>query len=81
MARRVLGKSDHFTLLMRTNYAKALCEDGSAPLDDLREAVTTFEATQRIARRVLGSAHPVPAAIEHHLRYARAALARASLAT
>ena len=48
--------------------------DASATLDDLREAVTTLEETERIARRVLGSAHPFVANIEVALRQVRAAL-------
>ena len=48
--------------------------DDGATLDDLREAVTTLEDAERIARRVLGRAHPTTARIEDHLRYARAAL-------
>ena len=46
----------------------------AATLDDLREAVTTLEDTERIARRVLGGAHPVTKGIEHNLPNARAAL-------
>ena len=48
--------------------------DSSATLDDLREAVTTLEDTERTARRVLGGAHPVTSRIETALRNARAAL-------
>ena len=43
-------------------------------LDDLREAVTTLEETDRIGRRVFGGSHPHTAEIEKELRYARAAL-------
>ena len=43
-------------------------------LDDLREAVTTLEDTERIARRVLGGAHPITVQIERDLRKARATL-------
>ena len=46
----------------------------SAMLDDLREAVTTLEETERIVRRVFGATHPLTARIEDHLRNARAAL-------
>ena len=46
-----------------------------ATLDDLREAVTTFEEIERTARRVLGSAHPITVDIELSLQEARAALA------
>ena len=42
--------------------------------DDLREAVTTLEDTERIARRVLGGAHPTTTGIERDLRKSRAAL-------
>ena len=74
VARRTLGNSDHLTLQMKSNYAIALCKDDGATLDDLREAVTTLEETERTARRVLGSAHPVTMGIEHHLRKSRATL-------
>ena len=53
----------------------ALCGDPNATPDDLREAVATLEDTKRIARRVLGGAHPTTTGIEDHLRDARAALA------
>ena len=55
-------------------YAAALCNDTDATLDDLREAVTTFEETARIARRVLGSAHPIVVDIEGKVRRSREAL-------
>ena len=55
-------------------YAEALYLDTSATLDDLREAVTTLEETERTARRVMGGAHPVTKSVEIHLRGARAAL-------
>ena len=42
--------------------------------DDLREAVTTLEDTERIARRVLGGAHPTTTGIERDLRKSRAVL-------
>ncbi len=59
---------------MRGCYAEALYRDPDATLDDLREAVSTLEETERIARRVFGSAHPLTTAIENHLQNARAAL-------
>ena len=74
MARRVLGENDLLTLKMRKIYARALYEDASATLDDLREAVTTIEDAVRIAQRVLGGQHPTTEAIEDELRDARAAL-------
>ena len=54
-------------------YARALHDNPSATLDDLREAVSTLEDTTRIARRVLGGAHPLTTAIVSDLRHARAA--------
>ena len=74
LARRVLGESDRLTLKMWEIYAIALFSDPCATLDDLREAVTTLEDTERIARRVLGGAHPNTTGIEEALREARAAL-------
>ena len=59
---------------MRKVYAKALFLDTDATLDDLREAVTTLEKTERTARRVLGGAHPIAEGIESALQNARAAL-------
>ena len=48
--------------------------DAGATLDHIREAVTTLEDTDRIARRVLGGAHPTTVGIERDLRKSRAAL-------
>ena len=55
------------------SHAMALYKDASATLDDLREAVTTLEETERTARRVLGGAHPYTTGIEYTLHYVRAA--------
>ena len=74
VARLVLGESNEFTLKMRNNYAEALYEDASATLDDLREAVTTLEEVEPIARRVLGGAHPTAVGLEQNLQQARATL-------
>ena len=74
VARRVLGEGDITTLRMMWTSARALYKDPAATLDDLREAVTMLEETERIARRVLGGAHPLTSAIEDNLRDARAAL-------
>ena len=60
---------------MRALYAKALYKDTSATVDDLREAVATLEEIERIARRVLGGAHPTTAGIEVSQENSRAALA------
>ena len=73
VARRALG-SHELILRMRCNYAAALHNDEGATLDDLREAVTTLEDTERIARRVLGGANPTVGSIEEGLRNARAKL-------
>ena len=53
--------------------------DNVATLDDLRESVEMLEDLERIARRVLGGAHPTTAGIERVLRNARAALRARSL--
>ena len=74
VTRRVLGEIHELTLKMRSIYAQALCMDTSATVDDLNEAVTTLEDVERIARRVLGSAHPLTKRIVSPLRNARAAL-------
>ena len=55
--------------------SQVICEVDGATLDDLRKAVTTLEDAERIARRVLGGAHPDTVGIENDLRHARAALA------
>jgi len=59
---------------MRRAFAMVLYRDDGATLDDFREAVTTLEETERIARRVLGGAHPTTTGIERELRNVRAAL-------
>ena len=64
----------HLTLKMRSIYAVALWRDDGATLDDLREAVSTLEETTRIARRVLGGAHPITTGIGGDLQNARAVL-------
>ena len=74
VARRVLGESNDLTIRMRWTSAEALYRDRDATLDDLREAVTILEETERTARRVLGGAHPLTKGIENELRAARAAL-------
>ena len=56
----------------RVHYA--LHSDYGATLDDLHEAVTIFEDTTRVARRVLGLAHPITEWIEDGLRDAQGAL-------
>ena len=42
-----------------------------ASLDDLREAATTLEETEMIARRVLGGAHPLVVKVDQYLGEAR----------
>ena len=75
VARRLLGEGDRITLTMRKIFADALYRDDDATPDDLREAVTTLEDAARIARRVLGGAHPLTMAIAYDLQKARAARA------
>ena len=74
-ARHVFGENNEFTLKMRKIFADSLYNDDDATLDDLREAVSTLEDSERIARRVLGGAHPLTVDIEGELQRARAALA------
>ena len=59
---------------MRWTYAAALYNNTGATLDDLREAATTLEDPERIARRVLGGAHPLTVGIGEALRAVRAGL-------
>ena len=61
---------------MRSIHAKVLYQDPAATHDDLREAVTTLEEVEPIARRVLGGAHPLAVGIEETLQTARATLRR-----
>ena len=51
-----------------------LYDDPGATLDDMREAVTTLEELERIARRVFGGAHPTTKGPGITLRDAQAAL-------
>ena len=74
VALRTLGDGHELSLRLRWTYAAALYADPSATLDDLREAVTTLEDTERTARRVLGGSHPTTEGLEVCLRDGRAAL-------
>ena len=74
VARRVLGDDAEIALRMRAYYASSLYEDPGATLDDLRDAVTTLEDTERTARRILGGAHPNVGSMEESLQQARATL-------
>ena len=74
VTRRVFGDSHEITLKMRLMDGVALFNADGAALDDKREAVTTLEDAGRIARRVLGGAHPLTKAIETSLRRGRAVL-------
>jgi len=74
VARRVLGENDILTLKMRWAYAHTLYYGEGATVDDVREATTTLEETERVARRVFGGAYPLTVQIESYLRKARAAL-------
>ena len=73
VALRVLGQENYLTLQMRWNHARTLSRTTAArAFDDIREAVTTLEETERAARRLLGGAHPTVSGIERNLRNARA---------
>ena len=74
MAQRVLGENHEETLKLRWDYARSLCMDDGATLDDLREAVTTFEDATRIGRRVLCAAHPTALGLGSCLEKSRAML-------
>ena len=71
VARRVLGDCNDTALTTRWIYARALYNDDGATLDDLREAVDTYEDTERTARRVFGGAHPFTGELAEFLREAR----------
>ena len=75
VARRILGERVEITINIRSLYAQALCRDANSTLDDLREALETFEDTERTARRVFGDTHPLTEGIEGDLGRLRAALA------
>ena len=74
VARRALGECNEATLGITINYARALYKDQVATLDDLREAVTAVEETERTARQVLGSKHPLTLQFEGDLQESRKAL-------
>ena len=59
---------------MRFHYGSMLYEGDGATLDDLREAVTTLEDAEPIARRALGRVHPIARGLEIVLRRALEAL-------
>ena len=74
VARRIHGESNILTLRLRFSYALALCGDNGRTIDDVREAVKTLAETERIARRVLGCAHPSAVEIGRALGLSREAL-------
>ena len=53
-------------------HIKEYAYDGT--LDDIREAMTTLEDAERIARRVFGGAHPTVEAMYADLEWLRAEL-------
>ena len=73
-ARRIFGENGIDTLKMRVVYAQLLYKDDGGTLDDLREAVETYEDTERTAWRVLGASHPMTVQIGLELEDSRAAL-------
>ena len=74
VAQNILGEDHALTLMMKQKCAQSLYRDDGATLDDLREAVTTLVEIGRIARRVLGGAHPGTEGIEGDVERSRAAL-------
>ena len=74
VARRVFAENNRLTLGMQQIYAKTLYTDPDATLSDLREAVTTLEDTERIARRVFGSSNQFVVLIGQSREEASAAL-------
>ena len=74
VARRVCGEHNIIAIRMRMNYGQVLYFNNGATLDDLREAVTTFEDVERVARRVLGGQHPFTRSSEKSVRVSRATL-------
>ncbi len=74
VARRNFGDSSDLTLQLRANYAAALYMDDGATLDDIREAMSTLEEIERIARRVFGGRHPTAVRMVRSLQKARAVL-------
>ena len=74
VARRILGDTHEYVLRTRSLHAEAFYMDAGATLNDLREAVTTLEDTERIARRVMCGAHPLKGIIEDCLHNSRAVL-------
>ena len=73
VAQRVLGENNELMLKMRWSFAEVLCRADGATLGDTREAVAMLEDAGRIARRVLGGAHPITVGLERALRLAQAA--------
>ena len=74
VTRRVLGDNNSLMFQMRMAYAQSLYMDADATLDDLSEAVTALEETERVAKRVLGGAHPHVAVIRNSLQLSREVL-------
>ena len=70
----VFGENNEITLTMRLVYAQVVILGPSPTPAALCKAVSTLEDTARIARRVLGGAHPSTEQIEVALRKSRAAL-------
>ena len=61
-------------VLVRDFQRADASRDPGAALDDVREAVTMLEETERIGRRVIGGTHPIVLLMETSLKNARAAL-------
>ena len=57
-ARSALGSGARATLMLNTAYAQALFADDGSSLEDLDEAEAVLKDSSRLARQVLGAAHP-----------------------
>ena len=66
-----VGPNTRFDLVYTSSSVSSVSRRG---LDDFREAVETLADAERIARRVLGGAHPTTETIEGNLQSARAKL-------
>ncbi len=56
-SRRALGPEHINTLRLRRAYAEAFFSDDAASAREVREAVTTLEELDAVARRIYGKSH------------------------
>ena len=74
-SRRVLGPEHINTLRLRRAYADSYFSDDAASAREVREAVTTLEELDALARRVYGEGHAYRLNIYASLKRARRRLA------